>query len=231
MEAVLSFIDIERFVSLIRDHKEWFYLREERPDGKYSPSTRDSWLRYIKLPAKELVEINKKLDEKNRFETINIADFLINVNVAKDHNRGKMLASGQNLILSSDAKKVLQLILLGRLVENDYKSSKLTVYKNDINEEPLYEYLSYLCGVERKSYYYLPGRTVSLNQIKALVREKYSANFTDSGIEKGIDGLLNAGLLKRTISEKLHITKESNLFKLDYNGCYDFLRRIKPLIT
>ena len=229
MDANITFIDIERFAALIRDHKkEWFYERKEIPNGRYSPSTRDSWLKFKKVPTKEIKIINAKLEKKSRFETINLADLLIRVNLTKDHTRGQTSKADNNISLCSGAKKVLQLLILGRLVEDDYKNSKLTVYKNNDNETELYKYLSCLCGTVSKGYYYLPGRSVSLNQIKELAKEKYSDSFSDKGIEKGIAGLLKAGLVKHSINNELNITEKSELYHLDFNGCYSFLKKSKP---
>ena len=229
MDANITFIDIERFAALIRDHKkEWFYERKEIPNGRYSPSTRDSWLKFKKVPTKEIKIINAKLEKKDRFETINLADLLIRVNLTKDHNRGQSSKDDKNISISSDAKKVLQLLILGRLVEDDYKNSKLTVFKDNDKETELYKYLSHLCGTSSKSYYYLPGRTVSLNQLKELAKERYSDSITDKGIEKGIAGLLNAGLVKHSTNKELNISEKNELYRLDFNGCYRFLKKNKP---
>ena len=227
MDANITFIDIERFIAMVKDHDEWFYKRNEDPNGKSAPSTKDAWRRYIKSPTKELVMINSRLNSKERYKTINIADFLIYVNLTKDHNRGKVLDDYQPDFISSDSKKVLLLFLLGRLVEGDRDKSALTVHKHDSNEADLYNYLSNLSGTKSKCFYYLPGRTVSLNQLKALAKERYSNSLTDVGIDKGINGLLKAGLIKRTTDEKLKISKDSNLFRLDFDSCYRFLQQIK----
>lgn len=227
MDANNTFIDIERFAALIRDHKEWFYKRKDIPDGRYTPSTRDSWLRFDKVPIKEIEVINSKLEKKDRFETINLADLLVRVNLTKDHNRGQTSSANKSISISSDAKKSFQLLILGRLVEDDYMNSKLAVYEDNDKETELYKYLSCLCGTASKGYYYLPGRTVSLKQLKELAREKYSDNISDKGIEKGIAGLLKAGLVKHSINKEFTITEKSDLYHLDFNGCYKFLMNDK----
>lgn len=231
MDANNTFIDIERFAALIRDHEEWFYKRKDDAYGKYmklAPATRDSWLRFDKMPTKELEDINSKLEKKDRFETINLADLLIRVNLTKDHNRGQTSTANKIISISSDAKKIFQLLLLGRLIEDDYKNSKLNVYEDNNIETELYKYLSCLCGTASKGYYYLPGRTVSLNQLKELAKEKYSDSISGKGIEKGIAGLLKAGLVKHSINKELDITEKSELYRLDFDGCYRFLKKSKP---
>jgi hypothetical protein len=53
-------------------------------------------------------------------------------------------------------------------------------------------------------------------------------SFSDKGIEKGIAGLLKAGLVKHSINNELNITEKSELYHLDFNGCYSFLKKSKP---
>ena len=68
-------------------------------------------------------------------------------------------------------------------------------------------------------FYYLPGRTVSLTQLKS-IGKSYRNGIKDTAIPNGINELVRAGLVSC-------VNEEKELYKLDYMGCERFLKENK----
>ena len=222
MESNNTFIDIERFVKWTFDNKQLFYGKEQSDGIRYSPTNKTNWRTYKKMPLELLEEINlRHLNGAKKFETINISDFLLCANMAKDHNRGNK--NSDSSPISSTGKKVLMMLLLGRTIEEDLETSAFTVKKspNDL----LYKYLSRYRSNSEK-YYYFPGRTISFSQLDALV-SRYKNRITSAGIKDGLKELVVRGLVERVTSEDLNITEEDDFYKLNFDGCYQFMIRNK----
>ncbi len=242
MESNNTFIDIERFVKWTFDNPQCFYGKEEKnggADGRYSPTNKTNWRTYKKMPLELLKEINlKHLNGARKFETINISDFLLCANMAKDHNRGNK--NSEKSPISSTGKKVLMMLLLGRTIEEDIKESVFSVKKptkkspkkespqKESQNDLLYKYLSRY-GSDSKIYYYFPGRTISFSQLDALAK-RYNNRITSAGIKVGLNELVVHGLVERVTSDELHITEEDDFYKLNFDGCYQFMISNKKII-
>ncbi len=216
------FIDIERFVRFTYDNSRLSYKDGDNweSDNLVTANAVKSWRRYEKLSKDSIERVNEKFfnGEKN-FIIINIADFILCINMAKDHNRGN-----DGDAISSTGKKVLMMLLLARISENDFKESKLVVKKD--NEDPLYRYLSSFSKSSSKpdKYYYYPGRTVSVSQLDEMVN-RYNNRITPAGIRDGLKDLMDRRLVENIVDERLDIKEEDELFKLNFEGCYKFFEK------
>lgn len=210
MNEIGYFIDIERFTKWLYNNLK--YVGEDE-NTIIRPSTCKNWLRYEKFPTdKCLDDINnliKKPEEK--FEKINIADLLICVNNAIDINKGQKLQT-----ITSTGKKVMVLLLLGRILDGKDKNGFFTVSKK--KDFDLWEYLTNFNNSPNKInlFYYFPGRTVSLSQLRS-VGKSYRNGIKDTAIPDGIKELIRAGLVSC-------VNVEKELYKLDFMGCKNFLK-------
>ena len=212
MESLNCFMDVERFVKWTYDNPDLFYEDAFDANRPFSVSTRKNWRRYKKLPIQYLEMINEfHLNGAAPFEMISIADFMLCITLAKDHNRGK--TDLVNAPISSTGRKVLMLLLLGRMVENDSEMDSAFSVKK-AKGDPLYEYLRGEKG-EVNSFDYFPGRTVSFEQL-ARLGSKYRNNITRTGVAEGLKELVGRGLVEC-------VDEENKLYKLDFDGCKKFL--------
>ena len=205
-----TFIDFERFVKWIYENS---HLLSDYYDKPLCVNTAKTWKRYSKMPSNEILElINEKLLSKDdeKFEKIDGIDLLLCANNAKDHNRGNIetLAS-----ITSTGKKILTLLILGRIIDED-KNSNFFLATKEKNQD-VWKYLS---GFNKsnnsvKKYYYFPGRTVSCKQL-CDVGKKYKNGIKDTAIPDGLKELENKGLVECV---------GKDLYKLSFNGCKNFL--------
>ncbi len=209
MNDIGYFIDIERFVNWLYCNKK--YIGEDE-NTFIRPSTCKNWLRYQKLPNDKYInDINSKINETdNKFEKINIAELLICVNNAIDINKGQKLQT-----ITSTGKKVMTLLLLGRILDGQNTSGFFTATR--IKDADVWEYLSGFNNSLQKInlFYYLPGRTVSLSQLKS-VGKSYKNGMKESAISVGIKELERLNLVKCVEAGK-------ELYKLNFAGCKEFL--------
>lgn len=209
MNDIGYFIDIERFVNWLYCNKK--YIGEDE-NTFIRPSTCKNWLRYQKLPNDKYInDINSKINETdNKFEKINIAELLICVNNAIDINKGQKLQT-----ITSTGKKVMTLLLLGRILDGQNTSGFFTATR--IKDADVWEYLSGFNNSPQKInlFYYLPGRTVSLSQLKS-VGKSYKNGMKESAISVGIKELERLNLVKCVEAGK-------ELYKLNFAGCKEFL--------
>lgn len=209
MNDIGYFIDIERFVNWLYCNKK--YIGEDE-NTFIRPSTCKNWLRYQKLPNDKYInDINSKINETdNKFEKINIAELLICVNNAIDINKGQKLQT-----ITSTGKKVMTLLLLGRILDGQNTSGFFTATR--IKDADVWEYLSGFNNSLQKInlFYYLPGRTVSLSQLKS-VGKSYKNGMKESAISVGIKELERLNLVKCVEADK-------ELYKLNFAGCKEFL--------
>lgn len=209
MNDIGYFIDIERFVNWLYCNKK--YIGEDE-NTFIRPSTCKNWLRYQKLPNDKYInDINSKINETdNKFEKINIAELLICVNNAIDINKGQKLQT-----ITSTGKKVMTLLLLGRILDGQNTSVFFTATRK--KDTDVWEYLSGFNNSPQKInlFYYLPGRTVSLSQLKS-VGKSYKNGMKESAISVGIKELERLNLVKCVEAGK-------ELYKLNFAGCKEFL--------
>lgn len=209
MNDIGYFIDIERFVNWLYCNKK--YIGEDE-NTFIRPSTCKNWLRYQKLPNDKYInDINSKINETdNKFEKINIAELLICVNNAIDINKGQKLQT-----ITSTGKKVMTLLLLGRILDGQNTSGFFTATRK--KDTDVWEYLSGFNNSPQKInlFFYLPGRTVSLSQLKS-VGKSYKNGMKESAISVGIKELERLNLVKCVEAGK-------ELYKLNFAGCKEFL--------
>ena len=210
MNEIGYFIDIERFTKWLYSNLKYVGEGENKIIG---PSTCKNWLRYEKFPTDQYIEdINRLIDTpEDKFEKINIADLLICVNNTIDINKGQKLQT-----ITSTGKKVMILLLLGRILDGKNNNGFFTVTKT--KEFHLWKYLSDFNNSPNKInlFYYFPGRTVSLNQLKS-IGKSYKNGIKDAAILEGINELIRVGLVSC-------VNKDNELYKLDYIGCRKFMR-------
>lgn len=223
MNELGYFMDIERFVAWTYKNSHLIAkVNREEKNRPLNERTVNKWRKYGAMPDEKYVKIvNKYIDEEEKFEKINIAEFLLCVNNAKDHNRGSMKKIKP---VSSTGKKVLNLLLLGKMLDGCQNDSGcFTAYKKARKEKDL-EVLNYLnssYGIEKEieTYYYLPGRTVSITQLQR-VGKMYENAIEPGAIIGGLKELQRVGIVE-CIDEK------NKLYKLDYRGCKLFLQTNK----
>lgn len=211
MSEIGNFIDIERLSKWLYCHREYI---GDNVDSLIRSSTCKNWLRYEKFPTDNyLDDINELISNpKDKFDKINVADLLICVNNAIDINKGQKLQT-----ITSTGKKVMMLLLLGRILDGKNKNGLFVATKDkDLN---LWNYLTSFNKSNNKIkinlFYYFPGRTVSLTQLKN-VGKKYRNGMKDTAIIEGIKELLRVDLVSC-------VDEEHELYKLNFNGCKTFL--------
>ena len=221
MNELGYFMDIERFVA-------WTYKRpdlitnDSQEKDKLNERTINKWRKYGAMPSENNINIiNKNINGEELFDKINIADFLLCVNNAKDHNRGN---NKTIKAVSSTGKKVLNLLLLGRMLDGcENKNGCFTAYKTAQKAKDLtvWNYLSTSYEQEKaiETYYYLPGRAVSVTQLQS-VGKMYTNAINPQAILGGLKELQRVGIVKC-------ISEEHGLYKLDYKGCKLFLQTYK----
>lgn len=213
MNEKTTFIDIERFLKWIGDNPHLF---GKDYSAKFNENTRKTWRKCKKMPSDRVLnDINNLIapsDEK--FTKIDGLDLLICANNSKDHNTGKnkVLPS-----IMSTRKKVLMLLILGRLIDEDDEQGFLTATKEKNSD--VWKYLSQFNRSKSLSeiYYYFPGRTVSCEQLCA-IRRNYKNGINDAAIPDGLKELERVELVE-CVGE--------NLYKLNFNGCKRFLEENK----
>lgn len=213
-QQLSQFMDVERLGKFFKDNKELIKNPDfptENDWKKFSKSTTSEWRRFQTLPSEaQLNSINETLEKTKIFKYINIADMLLCANNAKD----KSTVSDK---LEPTGKKVLNILLMGRIYDGTSKSGIFYVSKNE--SDPLWIYLKNKCG-NLNGFYYYPGRTVSLKQIYDLSKQYKNEIASIDGVELGVEYLVNAGLAIWT-------DKDNGLCKLDFDGCEKFLIKNK----
>lgn len=213
MNDKTTFIDFERFVKWVHDNTS---LIGKDYNKDFKDSTAKTWRKYQKMPSDRLLmDVNNFISSPNeKFTKIDGLDLLICANNAKDHNRGK---NKKFPSITSTGKKVLMLLVLGRLIDEDDEQGFLTA-----TEEKNYDVWKYLSSFNKSNspaeiYYYFPGRTVSCEQLCS-IRKNYRNGIKDTAIPDGLKELERVRLVK-CVGE--------NLYKLDFNGCKKFLDQNK----
>ena len=214
------FIDIEKFVHWTYTYSNLF---GENFTCIFSESTCKNWRSYNKFPSvKNLVNINDNYINKSSegtFKTIVISDLIICINNAKDHNRGN---TSSLLCLSSTEKKILIILLLGRFLGDADNADYFTTRKD--KDAEVYEYLVKLNEPSNKTnnikeFKYFPGRTFSYTQL-CNMSTNYKNGITSKGINDGLQGLVKTQLV-------ICIDPEKELFRLEFDKCYEFLQSCK----
>lgn len=215
MGKIGNFIDIEKFVIWLYDNE---YIEDsfKNPNVVIKTSTADNWKNYKILPSKKNIE---DINEKTNFqiEELKILDLLLCVNNAKDWSK-------EFDSVPSTGKKILNILLLGRELD-DENNNKFFCASSSSNEK-VWEYLVGLSknkknikSDSKKKFFYLPGRTVSVEQIDSVGKE-YKNGIKSTAIIPGIDYLCESGLVE-------WVDKENGLCKLSFNGCKSFLLKNK----
>ncbi len=227
MNELGYFIDIERLNKWIYRHPECIRRYDNDKDNDditdenkiITKSNCKNWYKYKTFPRdNSLKDIYKKMysvEEINLDDyRINIADLMICVNNAIDINKGQKLQT-----ITSTGKKVMVLLLLGRILDGNNKNGFFTATEK--KDSDVWSYLASFSDYNSKTgiFYYFPGRTVSLNQLKS-VGKSYKNGIKDTAIPDGIRELIRVGLVA-CVDEK------KELYKLDFDGCQRFLKNNK----
>ena len=213
MNERTTFIDFERFVKWIHDNTD---LIGEDYRKMFKGTTAKAWRKYEKMPSDRLLnDVNALIpSSEEKFTKIDGLDLLICANNSKDHNRrkNKTLPS-----ITSTGKKVLILLILGRLIDEDDEQGFLTATEEKNSD--VWKYLSQFNKSHSfaETYYYFPGRTVSCEQLCA-IRRNYRNGINDAAIPDGLKELERVGLVECV---------GNNLYKLNFNGCKKFLEENK----
>ena len=206
-------IDIERFVRWTYDNPKLF----NGENSVYSKSAVKEWRRYESSPSKKIIEeINSNyLNGEKPFERINIDELILCVNNAKDHN-GRLMKIDRSSI-ESTGKKVMIFLLLAGYVEERDKGGALACSRTKFSE--VHSYLSKKKSnkMEIDTFYYIPGRCVSLKQL-CEANKRYKNHITDSGMLEGLKYLEDSGLV-------ICVDRENKLYKISFEGCKSFVNK------
>lgn len=218
------FTDIEKVVQWTYDNQNLFYDKNNAEYGNeeslWPTSRADNIRKMDTYPAATILE-------QGHFEQINIAELLLCINNAKDSTRPSQ--NSEFLKMTSTSKKVINILLLGRVLDGDDSNGSFVVsakkatnqYKD--THQVLYSYFDEkfkLSGRPNggiKTIKYLPGRTVSYAQI-CNATQKFNNSITHSGIKKGLNDLVKYGLVEC-------VDKEEMLYKLNFIECKKFLQK------
>jgi len=216
------FTDIEKVVQWTYDNKNLFYDKNDpmnkKEESLWPTSRADAIRKMFNYPSAEILE-------QGLFEQINIAELLLCINNAKDDTRHTENRSF--LAMTSTSRKVINILLLGRILDGEDENGSFVVLEKKATEQyrdthqVLYNYFNEKYNLSERSnkgiktVKYLPGRTVSYKQICNATR-KFKNSITDAGIESGLGDLVKYGLVEC-------VNKDSMLYKLDFNGCKEFL--------
>ena len=205
------FIDIERFV-------KWSYANDElfgkdgRTHYEFGSTTGKKWRKYQNVPSEETLELinSRFLNGEAPFDYINIAELMICANNEKDH-RG---AHKEKDYITSTGKKILNILLLGRILDREKKDGFFCVTQKDTD---IYKYLSSFTKSNKKTdlFYYQPGRTISVDMIKD-VGNTFNNKIEEAALVPGLEELARCGLVTCVDNEK-------QLYKLNFDGCKSFL--------
>lgn len=220
MDKLGYFMDIERFVEWTYDNSHLIAkASQSNKDKPLNERTVNKWRKFGAMPEERHINlVNCHVDGSKKFKKINIAEFLLCVNNAKDHNRGKIKKSKS---VTSTGKKVLNLLLLGRMLDGCQNNNGFFTATKKIDNG--LDVLTYLNSSKKErqieTYYYLPGRTVSVKQLQS-VGKMYKNAIEPGAIIGGLEDLKRVGIVKC-------VDKEKELYKLDYSGCEKFLSENK----
>ena len=213
------FIDIERLIKWIHANRELVKELLWDKGNTEEPNRIKKWKRYENfLSDYYLGLINDSLAEKEKkFEKINIAELMVCINNAKDHNRGNR--HSELSPITSTGKKVMTMLLLGRII--DWAGEDGCFQTTEDNHPEVFAYLASFSSRPKKNgkYYYFPGRTVSYNQLCEFSKD-YKNGITSRGIYGGLMRLVDIGLVEC-------VDKEKELYKLSFEGCKKFLEKNK----
>lgn len=196
----LLFFDIENFVK--------YTYENPKSIKEYQQSSMSKWRKYKNNPS-----ISVKAGQQN-LDYIDILDLIVCVNNAKDHNRNS--DSNKDITITSTGKKVLNLLLLGNEIDNAEEDNKKILSCTAEKDADVFQSLRKL-GKNNcvETFCYLPGRRVSEKQLQNLSR-KYKNHIKDTGITKGLQDLVNAGMVEIV---------DDKFFKLSFEGCRKFLEK------
>lgn len=220
----MYFTDIEEVIQWTYDKQKLFYDKNDpvsRMEEALWPTSRADAIRKMSnYPSVEMLE-------KGVFEQINIAELLLCINNAKDDTRPAK--NREFLAMTSTSKKVINILLLGRILDGEDENGSFVVLKEKATDkykdthQVLYEYfdkkykLSSRPNKGIKTIKYLPGRTVSYAQI-CNASKKFNNSITEDGIRSGLDDLVEYKLVKC-------VDKNGTLYKLDFKQCKKFLTK------
>lgn len=213
------FTDIEEVVQWTYDNDNLFYDKNKGrdADGLLSSGTADNIRKLYTYPDKIL--------EYAGFEQINIIDLLLCINNAQDNTRPS--ADSKFLHMTSTSKKVMIILLLGRVIDGDDDDGSFVILKNKANDQfkdthqILYEYFDKKYNLSNRprggieTIRYFPGRTVSYAQILNATK-KFKNSIKDEGVQGGLDKLVEYGLVKK-------VGESGILYKLDFQECKKYL--------
>lgn len=182
---------------------------------------------FKKMPTEEsLKDIVSWLRDKGEDVKVKEEDFQISIRIS---DLTRAVNSAKDNIITSNGKKVFNLLLPTNKEEckiaNDYFLCRQDGSYED--EETLFKYLkeesnNYLkdnIKSQIKTYYYLPGRAVTFQQLDRF-GEKYS--YIPKGIRKGINNLEKNGIVEviEIVSDDSNVTK---ICRLSFKGCGNLL--------
>jgi hypothetical protein len=198
-------MDIERFVKWLYENPQYF---QDNVNATNIASTSSviKWKKYKNLPSISSIKmINGLLPNDEKFEMINIGELLLCVEMAQDHHRGNKLNHPK--AITSTGKKVLHIMF------GIWDSKALNVRKKEYPE--LLEYLRSIGKNKNESFDYLPGRTVSIEQLYN-VGINYRNKIKNTAIRGGLDNLIENDLVEV-------VDREKELYKINFEGCKRFI--------
>lgn len=220
------FTDIEEVVKWTYDNDNLFYDKNNPYSGNEETlgqsGTADNIRKMFNYPGPQILQ-------KGSFEEMNIAVLLMCINNAQDKTRPAV--NREFLAMTSTSKKVINILLLGRILDGEATDGSFVVLEEKATEQykdthqVLYEYFKEIYKLaERpnggiKTIKYFPGRTVSYAQI-CNASKKFKNNIKDEGIQGGLDELVEYGFVKC-------VDKNKGLYKLDFKECKKFLDKCK----
>lgn len=220
------FTDIEQVVQWTYDNKNLFYDKNDpwtRTEETLWPTSRADTIRKMSnYPSNEILD-------KGSFEQINIAELIMCINNAKDDTRHT--DNREFLAMTSTSKKVMMILLLGRILDGEDEDGSFVVLRRKATEQyrdthqVLYKYFNKKYKLEERSnkgiktIKYLPGRTVSLAQI-CNASQKFKNGITNAGVEGGLKDLVKYKLVKC-------VDPSDKLYKLDFVECKKFLEQCR----
>lgn len=218
------FTDIEEVVQWTYDNESLFYDKNDpmsrKEESLGATSRADAIRKMFNYPSKEILE-------RGLFEQINIAELLLCITNAKDDTRHT--ENREFLAMTSTSKKVMNILLLGRLLDGEDENGSFVVSEKKANDQykdthqALYTYfnekykLSERSNRGIKTIKYFPGRTVSYAQI-CNATQKFKNSITNEGIKSGLNDLVKYRLVKC-------VDKSRMLYKLDFKECKKFLEK------
>lgn len=195
--------------------REWSYSVTPENSTRPNRDVVNKLRNYKEIPSEASLEDiinslksngNKNIDKVKDLK-INIYELTRDVNTAKDS------------VISSNGKKIFNLLLPTNEEEYKIANQYFLCCESRLfsDEEKLCEYLKFKDSHSQiKTYYYLPGRAVTLQQI---YRFGIEYSYVKRGIDKGLKSLEKNGIVEA-------ISECPGLYKLSFEGCKKFLGNI-----